>query len=301
MKAVVLTDYGGVDKLELREVADPRPDGRSIVVRVAGAGINPIDWKMRSGATKAWAPLKFPTSLGRDAAGVVVEVGKDVTELAVGDRVMGVVVGGYAELVTAPVEAWARVPEAMDVVEAGALPLVLLTGGQLAESVAPRKGDTVHQPGACGGVGHVAVYGLKERGATVFAGVLRSQLADAPTLHADGVVALDSNVDIARLPTLDAIADTIDGETLAKLYGKLRPGGVIGSVLGEPAGAKDRGFVVRAIRSRPDSAMLEKYASAVASGELVIPIGRRMPLARAAEAQRLAETGQVHGKVLLVA
>jgi len=302
MKAVVLTEYGDVDKLVLRDLPDPHPDARSIVVRVAGASINPIDWKMRSGAARARFPISLPAVLGRDASGVVVEVGRDVAEFRVGDRVLGVVRGAYAELVTAPADAWARVPEGMDLADAGALPLVLLTGGQLAEeAVGARAGETVLVTGAFGSVGHVAVYGSKARGAKVWAGVLRSQLADAAALGADGIVALDDDPAIAKLPTFDAIADTIDGPTIQKLYAKLRPGGVIGSVLGEPPGAKERGFVVRAIVSHADSAMLARYASAVASGELSIPIARRIPLAQAGEAQRLAEAGHLHGKVLLVA
>jgi NADPH:quinone reductase-like Zn-dependent oxidoreductase len=302
MKAVVLTDYGGVDKLQLREVPDPRPDRRSIVVRVAGAGINPIDWKMRGGAAKAGFPVTFPAILGRDASGVVAEVGDDVSEFNIGDRVMGVVRGGYAELVTAPAGAWAHVPEGMDLIDAGALPLVLLTGAQLAEEgVAPSAGDTVLVTGALGSVGRVALYSLKARGAKVWAGVLKSQIAGAGALGADGVVSLDDAAEIAKLPTLSAIADTVDGETIQKLYAKLKPGGVIGSVLGEPRGARDRGLVVRTIVSHPDSAMLAKYASAVASRKWAIPIAERMPLARAAEAQRLAETGHLGGKVLLLA
>jgi NADPH:quinone reductase-like Zn-dependent oxidoreductase len=99
---------------------------------------------------------------------------------------------------------------------------------------------------------------------------------------------------------LDAIANTVGGEAMTKLYDKLKPGGVIGSVLGEPAGAKERGFTVRAFMAHPSSATLSKYATAVARGELVIPIARRLPLARAAEAQALAEDGKPGGKVVLV-
>jgi NADPH:quinone reductase-like Zn-dependent oxidoreductase len=134
----------------------------------------------------------------------------------------------------------------------------------------------------------------------VWAGVRASQRAEAAELGADGVVALDDDADIARLPTLDAIADTVGGDTIKKLYGKLKPGGALGSVLGEPAGAKERGFVVRAFMTRPDSAMLAKYAAAVAERKLVIPIARKMPLAQAGEAQTFAEKTRPGGKVVLL-
>jgi NADPH:quinone reductase-like Zn-dependent oxidoreductase len=301
MKAVVLTAYGDVDKLELRNLPDPHADPDSIVVRMAGASINPVDWKMRSGAAKDRFPVQFPGILGRDASGEIVEVGGNVSSLAVGDRVLGLVKGGYAELVTAPAPSWAKLPHGLDLAEAGALPLVLLTGAQLMdEAVNPARGATVLVTGAVGSVGRVAVFAAKERGAKVWAGVRRSQHAEAEELGVQGIVALDDDAEIAKLPILDAIADTVGGEAIKKLYDKLTPGGTIGSVLGEPAGAKERGFVVHAFMARPDAAMLEKYASAVAAGKLVIPIAERLPLARAPEAQAIAEKKHPRGKVLLL-
>src|SRR5689334_13214807 len=124
MRAVVLTAYGDVDKLEMREMPDPRPRKNEIVVRVAGAGINPIDWKMRSGAAKALFPVEFPAILGRDASGEVIAVGDGVDAFRAGDKVLGLVHGAYAEQVAAPVENWAKVPAGLDVADAGALPLV---------------------------------------------------------------------------------------------------------------------------------------------------------------------------------
>jgi NADPH:quinone reductase-like Zn-dependent oxidoreductase len=301
MKAVVLTAYGDVDKLEVREMPDPRAGAGAIVVRMAGASINPIDWKMRSGAAKDRFPIEFPSILGRDASGKVVEVGAGVTAFAVGDRVLGMVKGGYAELVASPADSWAKIPPGLDVAEAGALPLVLLTGAQLIEDgVRPAKGDVVLVTGAVGSVGRVAVFAARQRGAKVWAGVRASQREEAAKIGADEVVALDDAADVAKLPRLDSIADTIGGDTVRKLYGKLKPGGVLGSVVGEPAGAKESGLVVRALVAHPDSAMLAKYATAVAERKLVIPIATKLPLASAREAQTLAEKKGPRGKVLLL-
>src|ERR1700733_13230386 len=133
MKAVVLTAYGDAHKLEMRDVPDPKVGSNEIKVRMAGASINPIDWKLRSGALEKMVPLALPAVLGRDVSGVVVEIGQGVTAFNVGERVMGLVNGGYAELVVAATEAWAAIPAKMDVVDAAALPLVLLTGAQLVE------------------------------------------------------------------------------------------------------------------------------------------------------------------------
>src|SRR4051812_5626424 len=151
MKAIVLTAYGDVDRLQLRDVADPTAGPNEIKVRMAGASINPIDWKLRSGAYHAHMPLQLPAILGRDASGTVVAVGPGVTAFAVGARVMGRVNATYAELVVGPTEAWTAVPPGMDLVDAGAYPLVLLTGAQLIEdAVRPNRGDQVLVTGATG-------------------------------------------------------------------------------------------------------------------------------------------------------
>ncbi len=163
----------------------------------------------------------------------------------------------------------------------------------------PRHGQTLLVTGALGSVGRVALYAAKLRGARVLAGVRARQKADGAALGADGVVAIDDPGDVAALPALDALADTVGGETTVRLLPKLRPGGVVGSVMGEPPGAKERGLSVRTMRAHPDSKRLGELAEAVGRGELRIPIGRRFPLAQAAEAHRVAERGGV-GKVLLV-
>jgi NADPH:quinone reductase and related Zn-dependent oxidoreductases len=296
----VLTGYGDVDKLEVRNLPDPKAGPNQIKVRMTGASINPIDWKLRSGAFKAMMPLEFPAVLGRDASGEVVEVGPGGTAFKIGDRVMGLAWGCYAEFVVAETDAWAAAPAKMDLADAGALPLVLLTGAQLVEeAVNPRAGEKLLVTGATGSVGRVAVFAAKARGAQVYAGVRRSQKTEAAKLGVDFVVALDDDREIAGLTQLDCIADTVGGETIGRLLGKVRPGGTIGSVVGEPAGAKDRGLVVRAMLAHSDSKRLAELARAVAQRELVIPIAKRFPLHQAREAQRIAEAG-AGGKVLLI-
>jgi NADPH:quinone reductase-like Zn-dependent oxidoreductase len=301
MRAVVLPEYGPPSALQLRTLPDPTPGAGAIAVRMAGASVNPVDWKQRSGALKAFMPLNLPAVLGRDASGTVAAVGPGVTAFAVGDRVLGRVPGGgYAEIVVAPVGSWARVPPKLDLADAGALPLVLLTGAQLAEeAVDARSGETILVTGATGGVGRATVFAAKGRGAKVWAGVRRAHAAEAKTLPADGVVALDDAGDVAKLPVLDGIANTIPGDAIQPLLAKLKPGGKIGSVVGEPAGAAARGFVVRAFLTHDDAKRLGELAQAVADGKLAIPIAKRLPLAEAAAAHALAEAGAA-GKVLLL-
>jgi len=301
LRAIVLPDYGPPTALQLQTVPDPQPGPGEVVVRMAGASLNPIDWKQRSGAARARMPLKLPAILGRDASGTVTAVGPGVTAFAIGDRLLGRVPGAaYAELVAGPLDAWARAPAGMDLADAGALPLVVLTGAQLAEQATDvRAGETILVTGATGSVGRTAVFAAKGRGAKVLAGVRGKYRAEAETLGADAVVAIDDDAAIARLPLLDGIADTVSGETIQKLLAHLKPGGKLGSVLGEPPGARERGFAVKAFMTHSDPKRLGELAEAVAAGRLAIPIARRFPLAEAAAAHAFAERG-VDGKVLLL-
>jgi NADPH:quinone reductase-like Zn-dependent oxidoreductase len=300
MKAALLTDYGDVDRLEVRDVSEPQPGPGELKVRIAAASINPIDWKLRRGNLKGWMPIRFPYILGFDASGEVVELGEGASGFKVGDRVLGLGRHSHAEYVTAPTEVWAVVPPELDLKDAAALPLVGLTGVQLVErGVAPKKGDLLLVTGAVGSVGRAAVYAAREQGARVIAGVRGKQAAEASKLGVESVVLLDDAAAIERLPALDAIADTVGGETTVKLLQRLKRGGVLASVVGEPAGAKERDITVHAVSTQPDSKRLAALAQDVVAGRLLLPITRRFALAQVREAYRLAESGSV-GKVLLL-
>src|SRR5262249_42731526 len=157
---------------------------------------------------------QFPVIPGRDVSGQVVELGPGA-KLAVGDRVLGLVWNTYAEELVAPVEALAKLPEALDAQEAGALPLVVTTGAQLVQHAGVQEGWTVLVTGALGSVGRAAVYVCRQRGARVIAGVRQKDMAKAKELGADGVVAIDGGTGDA--PQVDAILDTVGGEVIGKL------------------------------------------------------------------------------------
>jgi NADPH:quinone reductase-like Zn-dependent oxidoreductase len=145
----------------------------------------------------------------------------------------------------------------------------------------------------------VAVFAARARGAKVYAGVRGKHKGEAAKLGAEGVVALDDAAEVAGLPALDGIADTVGGPAMQAVLGKVKLGGKIGSVVGEPAGAKDKGLEVRAIFTKADPARLAELTRAVADGRLVVPIARKFPLAEAAAALAFAEKG-AGGKVLLL-
>ncbi len=299
MNAVVLKGYGGVDELVYTQVPDPTPTKGEVLVKVAGTSLNALDWKLRAGYLQALMPLQLPMILGSDVSGEVVAAGPGVTKFKSGDKVLGFVSHGYAELVVAKEEELALIPHGLKVDEAAVIPVVSLTGAQIIEEgVKPKAGDTILVTGALGSVGRAAIYVAGLHGALVIAGVRKSQKAEAQLLAVERVVAIDDDAEIANLGELDAIADTVGGPTIEKLLPKLKNGGVLASVLGKPAAADKADVRVAEIYAHPDAKRLGELAEDVLEGDLVIPIGLRFKLNQMGEAHAAAQKGGV-GKVLI--
>ncbi|MGO9516168.1 MAG: NADP-dependent oxidoreductase [Candidatus Korobacteraceae bacterium] len=272
-----------------------------MLVRVAAASVNPIDYKRRAGLTKDFYPLQFPGLIGVDMAGTVVEIGPGVEGFSVGDRVFAMADNTYAELCVVKAAVLAKVPKGLDLIQAAALPLVTVTGNQLMSATGIKAGQTVLVVGAGGNVGRSAVFTGMQLGATVIAGVLKKQMDEVKTVGADQVVATDDDTALVNLPPLDAVADTVGGRTAEKLIAKVKPGGVFATVLAPPQSAAYYPSVkVVHVFSKFDRKTLEFMAEAVRDGKLVIPISKKLPLSEAAEAQAAAEKGG-GGKILLVA
>jgi len=300
MKAIVVHQYGGPDVLKFEDYPDPVPGPGGVLVRVAAASVNPIDYKRRAGLTKDFYPMQFPSLIGVDIAGTVVKTGPGVEGFSVGDQVFAMADNTYAELCVVKAEVLAKIPKGLDLIRAAALPLATVTGNQLSSATGIKAGQTVMVVGAVGNVGRSAVFTAKERGATVIAGVLKKQMDEAKTVDANQAVATDDDTAIANLPPLDAVADTVGGRTAEKLIAKVKPGGVFASVVGAPHNAANYPSVkVAPVFSKFDRKTLEFMAEAVLDGKLVIPISQTLPLSEAAQAQAAAEEGGI-GKILLV-
>ena len=301
MKAIVVHQYGGPEVLKYEDYPDPVAGQGEVLVRMAAASVNPIDYKRRAGLTKDFYPIQFPGLIGVDIAGTVVNIGPGVECFAIGDRVFAMADNTYAELCVVRAEVLAKIPKGLDLIQAAALPLVTTTGNQLLSATDIEAGQTVLVVGAAGNVGRSAVFTAKDRGAKVIAGVLRRQMDEAKTVGADQVVATDDDAALARLPPLDAVADTVGRSTAEKLMAKIKPGGVFASVIGAPQNAANYPTVkVVFVFSKFNRKTLEFMAEAVRDGKLVIPISEQLPLSEAAEAQAAAEKGAT-GKILLVA
>jgi NADPH:quinone reductase-like Zn-dependent oxidoreductase len=300
MKAIVVHKYGGPEVLKFEDYPDPVPGPGEVLVRVAAASVNPLDYKRRAGLTADYYPIHFPGLIGVDMAGTVVKIGPEVEGFSVGDQVFSMADNTYAELCVVSAAILAKVPRGLDLIQAAALPLVTITGNQLLSATGIKAGQTVLVAGAVGNVGRSAAFTARERGATVIAGVLKRQVDEARTAGADQAVATDDDTAIANLPPLDAVADTVDGRTAEKLIARVKPGGVFATVLRAPQNAAKYPTVkVAPVFSKFDRKTLEFMGEAVRDGKLVIPISETLPLRQAAEAQAAAEKG-VAGKILLV-
>ena len=304
MKAVVLREYGGPEKLRFEDAfPDPQVSDDSILIAAAAASVNPIDWKVRSGARQKDFPLSFPAILGRDVSGVVRAVGAKIRNFKPGDQVLAFSNATYAELVAVNEVGVSHLPDGLNLVDAAALPLIVLTGEQLVRLVAKvQTGQRVLVTGALGSVGRAAVHAAQKLGAEVIAGVRKSQLEEAASLGTAGVVAIDDDQALAGLGLIDAVADTVGGPVAAKLIVQVKPGGNFGyaSVIPEGTQALQPTVTITRVFAQPDAAKVREFAEDVRDGTFILPIGRRMPLADTAQAHALAEKGGI-GKVVLLA
>jgi NADPH:quinone reductase-like Zn-dependent oxidoreductase len=303
VKAVRLYEYGGPENLRYEEDApEPTLSADSVLVESAATSVNPVDWKIRSGARQKDFPLTLPAILGMDVSGVVRAVGLNIRAFKPGDRVLALTTATYAELVAVEGSILTHLPDGVNLVDAAAIPLIALTGDQLVRLAArAQSGQTLLVSGALGSVGRAAVHTAKKLGIRVIAGVRARQLPDAQALGVMGTVAIDDDSAIAGLAMVDAVADTVGGETAAKLIGRVKSGGNFGyaSVLPDGVAQRNAGVTVTRVFARPDASKVREFADDIRDGKFHLPIGRRLPLREAGAAQALAQAGGV-GKVVLV-
>ncbi|MEJ1201220.1 MULTISPECIES: NADP-dependent oxidoreductase [unclassified Streptomyces] len=308
MRAISQDVLGGPEVLKEVRPERPEPRPNEVLVRVRAAGVNPTDWKHRANGGFLGEP---PFVLGWDVSGVVEAVGIGVAAFRPGDEVFGMLSypfghGSHAEYVTAPARAFTHKPAGIDHVQAGALPLVSLTAWQaLVERADVQPGQRVLIHAAAGGVGHVAVQIAKALGAHVIGTASAGKHEFLRSLGADETVDYRETDFAEAVKDVDVVLDTIGGETSLRSLRVLRPGGVVVSIL--PVGSDEfyeeaERLGVRAVRMLVDAdrADMRQIAALVESGKLRATIARTFPLAEAAEAHALGETGRTTGKLVLV-
>jgi NADPH:quinone reductase-like Zn-dependent oxidoreductase len=303
LKAIRLYEYGGPENLKFEvNVPEPTLGADSVLVEVAATSVNPIDWKIRSGARQKDFPLTLPAILGRDVSGVVRAVGSNIRTFKPGDRVLAVADATYAELVVVKGSVLTHLPEGVNLVDAAALPLVVLTGDQVVRLAARAEyGQTFIVAGALGSVGRAAVHTAKKLGVRVIAGVRARQLQEASALGVSDTVAIDDESAIAKLAMVDGVIDTVGGETAAKLFAKVKNGGSFGyaSVFPDGVSATNPTVKVTRVFARPDASKVREFADDIRDGKFLLPISQRLPLQDAAKAHALVQKGG-SGKIILV-
>jgi len=303
MKAVRLYEYGGPENLKFEiDAPEPTLGADSVLVEAAATSVNPIDWKIRSGARQKDFPLTLPAILGRDVSGVVRAVGSNIRTFKPGDRVLALADATYAELVVVEGSLLTHLPEEVNLVDAAAIPLVVLTGDQVVKLAAHAEyGQTFIVAGALGSVGRAAVHTAKKLGVHVIAGVRARQLQEASALGVSDTVAIDDESAIAKLAMVDGVIDTVGGETAAKLFAKVKNGGSFGyaSVFPDGVSVTNPSVQVTRVFARPDASKVREFADDIRDGKFVLPISHRMPLQEAAKAHALAQKGG-SGKLVLV-
>src|SRR5271163_373678 len=302
MKAVRIYEYGGPETLKYEtDVPEPTLGADMVLIEAVATSVNPIDWKVRSGARQKDVPLTLPAILGRDVSGVVRAVGSNIRTFKPGDSVIALTQRAYAELVAVEGSALAHLPEGMNLVDAAAIPLIALTGDQLVRKAArAQSGQTFIVSGALGSVGRAAVHTAKKLGVHVIAGVRARQLSEAAALGVSGTVAVDDESAIARLAMVDGVIDTIGGETAAKLFTKVKSGGTFGyaSVFPDGVSATNPTVKVTRVFARPDASKMREFADDIRDGKFVLPISQRLPLRDAGYAHELVQKGGA-GKIIL--
>jgi NADPH:quinone reductase-like Zn-dependent oxidoreductase len=296
-------EYGGPENLIYEDnVPEPVLGDDSVLVEASAASVNPIDWKIRSGALQKDIRLKLPAILGRDVSGTVRAVGRNIRTFKPGDHVLALSRQTYAELVVVEGSVLTHLPDGLSLVDSAAIPLIALTGDQLVRlATRAQRGQTILVNGALGSVGRAAVHTAKKLGANVIAGVRTRQLPEAAELGVSGTLAIDDDSALAGFPLVDGVADTVGGETAAKVFARVKQGGNFGYASGIPAEMSQSNptVTITRVNAQPDASKIREFADDVRDGTFVLPISRRMPLREAGEAQRLAQKGGV-GKIVLL-
>ena len=298
MKAAQFSRFGGPEVLETVDLPDPHPAAGEIRIGVRAAGMNVSDGKKRQGMMDQ----ELPQTLGYEAAGIVDETGDGVTGVQLGDAVFGFCAAGAAQAELAVLTTWCPVPAALDFAHAAALPSTVETAARALDQLGVTARDTVLINGASGSIGSAAVQFAVCRGARVI-GVgspptheyLRL-LGAEPVAYGPG---MPERVRAAAPAGVDLALDVAGNGVLPELI-DLAGGAAHVLTIADFPGAQDNGVRF----SRGDSGRaeyaLELAARLVEAGKFTLTVGATFPLNEIAEAHRVAESGTVRGKIVLL-
>ena len=304
-RAVRFDDYGGIEVLDVRDVARPEPGPDQVLVAVRAAGINIGEAKIRTGLVREIFPATFPSGQGSDLAGVVEEVGAGVKGVAVGDEVIGWTDNraSHAEYVLDEAANLTAKPPEVPWEVAGSLFVAGVTGVATVRAVAPTAGEAVVIAGAGGGVGVFAVQLAIRTGARVIALAsarhhewLRERGA-VPVAYGDGVSRRITSAaeEMPLAAFIDLVGDGYVELALGLGIARDRIDTIVDFPSIEKYGVKGDGGAAAA-----SAATLAELAEAIAAGDLVVPIQRTYPLDDVRAAFTELEAGHMAGKIVLI-
>lgn len=308
MKAAQLTQYGGKEAVAINEIAKPEIETGKVLVEVHAAGVNPIDWKVQLGYLKDFVPLQLPVTLGGDLAGVVSEVGADVTEFKVGDEVygqgsiLGGATGAFAEFDLTLPGSIAPKPEKLSFTQAGAIPLTGVSAIQaLYDHINLESNQKILVHGGAGGIGSVAVQIAKHIGAYVATTVSTDDLEFAKQLGADEVIDYKTQKFEDSIQGYDAVFDTVGGETNKRSYQVLKEGGILVSMTEKPDEELSKQHKVTAMNqgTKVNPERLSKLSELLNADAITIHIEKTFPLEEAGEALEYLQKTPPKGKVVI--
>jgi len=304
MKAAIIQDYGNA--IEIADIAKPSLKDDSVIIEVHAASLNPIDNILRSGVLREMLPLSFPHVMGYDVSGVVVEIGKDVKSVKVGDSVLARPnqedAGAIAEYARVKETELAIKPAGLSHEHAASVPLAGLTAWQaLITKGDLKKGQKVLIHAGSGGVGTYAIQIAKHVGAYV-ATTTSSKNADlVESLGADLVIEYKTQKFEEELKDYDLVFDMLGGNSIADSFKVLKKGGTMVSIKGQDEDdlASKYGIQFEWFFMSPDGSMLAELLALIDVGEVKPVIDCVYPLAKLSDAYDRLDTGRTVGKIVV--
>ncbi|MQS52798.1 NADP-dependent oxidoreductase [Companilactobacillus mishanensis] len=308
MKAVVINEYGDRSKLQMTNIAIPETADDEVLVEVKATSVNPIDWKLREGYLQEGIPLKFPIVLGWDVAGVITRTGSEVKDFHTGDKVLArpdlTNRGTYAEYTAVKENKLAKLPDNVSFEEAAALPLAGLTAWQgIYDKLKVESGQTVLIQAGAGGVGIIGIQLLKHIGAKVITTASAANTDFLKGLGADQVIDYHSEDFSEILHDVDAVFDTIGGDTLTKSFDIIKPGGRLVTISGQidEALAKEKQVEAESMWLIPNGEQLTELVNLVSEGAVKVVIDSVHPFSEdgVKAAQEVSESHHAKGKIVI--
>lgn len=313
MKAFGITQYGELDQVKLLEVPKPEPLSNQVQIKIAFAGVNPVDWKICAGMLQTRLPYQFPIILGWDLAGTVSKIGDEVSNLQVGDQVFAyarstvIHHGTFAEYICLDAKNVALKPKCLNFAQSAALPLVFLTAWQsLVENGKLSSGNIVFISAGAGGVGSLAIQIAHHFNATVITTARETNHDYLKSLGANYVIDYRKQNVVDEIKKIaphgvDLVFDLMDGQNLEESYSIISRGGRLVSLLAQPDPILSKKYGVEAsyVFVRPDGEQLKKLAKLFDESEFILPNIHEYSLEQAREALELVKTRHVQGKIVL--